>query len=240
MRWSCPRRMSDIADDKLGERSAEVYSRTQDARARRRRSRRAFQIDRGRGHGHNELRIAATRHRHTTRNQFLNRRARRSAAHQKSGDAKRAGRVRPPREASLRADRHPNGKFGARSLVDHELRAAGLSRGSQRLPRALRITDRAWLRARRAAPALAPAAAISASPKKTRRGERSARKNRTGRALQPNESSTRRLRRATARDPAGSRQFHQECERRCTTNEDAYWPAPFAPGLLRSTARRHR
>src|SRR5438034_6669755 len=232
--------MSDIADDKLGERSAEVYSRTQDARARRRRSRRAFQIDRARRHGHHELRTAATRHRHFARKKLLNRRTRRSAAHQKSGDAKRAGRVRPPRQASLRADWYPDGKFGARSLVDHELRAARLSRGSQRLPPALRITDRAWLRPRRAAPALAPASAVSASPKKTRRRERSARKNRTGRALQPNESSTRRLRRATARDPAGSRQFQQECERRCTTNEDAYWPASFAPGLLRCTARRHR
>src|SRR5436309_12517446 len=189
--------MPDIADDKLGERSAEVYSRTQDARARRRRSRRAFQIDGGRRHCCHELRTAKTRHRHIARNQFLNRRARRSAAHQKSGDAKRAGRVRPPREASLRADRHPDGKFGARSLVDHELRAARLSRGSQRLPRALRITDRAWLRARRAATALAPASAVSASPKKTRRCERFARENRTGRALLANESSTRRLRRST-------------------------------------------
>ena len=55
---------------------------------------------------------------------------RRSAAHQKSGDAKRSGRVRPPREASLRADWYPDGKFGARSLVHHELRAAWLSRES--------------------------------------------------------------------------------------------------------------
>ena len=61
---------------------------------------------------------------------FLHRRARRSAAHQEPGDAKRSGRVRPPREASLRADRHPDGKFGARSLVHHELRAAWLSRES--------------------------------------------------------------------------------------------------------------
>src|SRR6202030_1905853 len=103
---------------------------------------------------------------------------------------------------------------------------------SQRLPRTLRITDRARLRARCATPALAPAAAVPASPKKTRRRERSARENRTGRALQPNESSTRRLRRAIARDPAGSWQFRQECERRCTKDEDAHWSAPFAPGLL--------
>src|SRR5205814_4577009 len=116
---------------------------------------------------------------HIARNQFFNRRARRSAAHQRSGDAKRAGRVLPPREASLRANRYPDGKFGARSLVDHELRAAGLSRGSQRLPRALRITDRAWLRARCATPALSPASAVPASPKETRRRERSARENRT-------------------------------------------------------------
>src|SRR5207249_12311754 len=151
---------------------AEGYSRTQDARARRRRSRRAFQVDRGRGHGCNELRSAATRHRHIARNQFLNRRARRSAAHQKSGDAKRAGRVRPPREASLRANRYPDGKFGARSLVDHELRATRLSWKSQRLPRTLRITDRAWLRARCATPAFAPASAVPASPAETRRRER--------------------------------------------------------------------
>src|SRR5207244_1115212 len=157
-----------------------------------------------------------------------------SAAHQKSGDAKRAGRVRPPREASLRADWYPDGKFGARSLVDHELCAARLSWESQRLPRALRITDRAWLRAGCATPALAPAPAVPASPAETRCRERSARKNRTGRALQPNESSTRRLRRATARDPARSRQFEQECERRCTKGEDAYWFAPFAPGVVRS------
>src|SRR5947208_10703542 len=185
--------MPDIAGDKLGKRSAEVYSRNQDARARRRRSRRAFQVDRGCRHGCNELRTAKTRHRHIARNQLFHRRARRSAAHQKSGDAKRAGRVRPPREASLRADRHPDGKFGARSLVDHELRAARLSWKSQRLPRTLRITDRAWLRAGCATPALAPASAVPASPKETRCRERSARKNRTGRALQPNESSTRRL-----------------------------------------------
>src|SRR5204862_8338370 len=112
-----------------------------------------------------------------TRNQLFYRHARRSAAHQKSGDAKHTDRIRPPREASLRADRYSDGKFGARSLVDHELRAAGLSRGSQRLPQALRITDHAWLRARRAAPALAPASAVSASPNKTRRRARSAGKN---------------------------------------------------------------
>src|SRR6476646_10100147 len=169
--------MSDIADDKLGERSAEVYSRTQDARARRRRSRRAFQIDCGRRHSHHELRTAKTRHRYIARNQVFHRRARRSAAHQKSGDSKRAGRVRPPRKASLRADRYPDGKFGARPLVDHELRVARLSWKSQRLPRALRITDSTRFRARCATPALAPAPAVPASPKKTRRRERSARKN---------------------------------------------------------------
>ena len=76
-----------------------------------------------------------------------------------------------------------------------------------------------------AARLLAPVATVSASPK-TRRRERSARKNRTGRALQPNESSTRSIRCATARNPAGSRQFQQECECRCTTNEDV-------AGLLR-------
>src|SRR5262249_103509 len=146
-----------------------------------------------RRHGHNELRIAATRHRRTTRNQLLDGRTRRSAAHQKSGDAKRAGRVCPPREASLRADWYADGKFGARSLVDHELCTARLSWRSQRLPRTLRITDRARLRTRCATPALAPAAAVPASPKETRRGERFARKNRTGRPLQPNESTTRRV-----------------------------------------------
>src|SRR5206468_3944871 len=58
-----------------------------------------------------------------------------------------------------------DGKFGARSLVDHELRTARLSWKSQRLPRTLRITDRACLRARCATPALAPASAVPASPK---------------------------------------------------------------------------
>ncbi len=137
-------------------------------------------------------------------------------------------------QASLRADRHADGKFRARSLVDHELRAARLSRGSQGFPRALRTADRARLRARSATPALAPAPAVPAPPAETRRRERFAGENRAGRALQPNEPSTRRLRRAPARNPAGSRQFRQECERRRATDEDADRPAPFAPGLLRS------
>jgi len=73
--------------------------------------------------GCNELTLCYDRHRHIARKYFSTP-CSTKRAHQKSETQTRS-RVRPSREASLRAGPGPRWKFGARSLVDHELALPG-------------------------------------------------------------------------------------------------------------------